>query len=86
MIYVVTTFLSAFLLFMVQPMMGKLLLPWFGGAAAVWTTCIIVRHTRSRGGVRIADADHFDTSRGGDLCQISSVVTAKTSGADRGNT
>lgn len=41
MIYVVTTFLSAFLLFMVQPMMGKLLLPWFGGAAAVWTTCML---------------------------------------------
>jgi hypothetical protein len=41
MIYAITTFLSAFLLFMVQPMMGKLLLPWFGGAAAVWTTCML---------------------------------------------
>lgn len=41
MIYVITTFLSAFLLFMVQPMMGKLLLPWFGGAPAVWTTCML---------------------------------------------
>jgi spermidine synthase len=41
MLYVATTFLSAFLLFMVQPMMGKLLLPWFGGAPAVWTTCML---------------------------------------------
>ncbi len=40
-LYIVTTFLSAFLLFMVQPMMGKLLLPWFGGAPAVWTTCML---------------------------------------------
>lgn len=39
--YIATTFLSAFLLFMVQPMMGKLLLPWFGGAPAVWTTCML---------------------------------------------
>jgi hypothetical protein len=35
------TFLSAFLLFMVQLLMGKLLLPWFGGTPAVWTTCML---------------------------------------------
>ena len=32
-----TVFLSAFLLFQVQPILAKLVLPWFGGAAAVWT-------------------------------------------------
>ena len=32
-----TIFLSAFLLFQVQPILAKLVLPWFGGAAAVWT-------------------------------------------------
>ena len=37
----IVTFLSAFLLFMVQLLMGKLLLPWFGGAPAVWTTCML---------------------------------------------
>jgi hypothetical protein len=34
-------FLSAFLLFQVQLILGKYLLPWFGGAPAVWTTCIL---------------------------------------------
>jgi hypothetical protein len=36
-----TIFLSAFLLFQVQPLVGKLLLPWFGGSAGVWTTCLL---------------------------------------------
>jgi hypothetical protein len=35
--YAATIFLSAFLLFQVQPILAKLVLPWFGGAAAVWT-------------------------------------------------
>jgi hypothetical protein len=34
-------FLSAFLLFQVEPIMGKLILPWFGGSAAVWTTTVL---------------------------------------------
>lgn len=40
-LYACTIFLSAFLLFQVQPIMGKLILPWFGGSAAVWTTCML---------------------------------------------
>jgi hypothetical protein len=40
-VYAVTIFLSAFLLFEVQPMIGKIILPWFGGAAAVWSTCLL---------------------------------------------
>ena len=36
-----TIFLSAFLLFEVQPMIGKIILPWFGGSAAVWSTCLL---------------------------------------------
>ena len=39
--YGLTIFLSAFLLFQVQPMIGKMILPWFGGSAAVWTTCML---------------------------------------------
>jgi hypothetical protein len=31
--------LSAFLLFLVQPLIGKCILPWFGGTPAVWTAC-----------------------------------------------
>jgi hypothetical protein len=34
-------FLSAFLLFQVQPLMGRYILPWFGGGPAVWTDCML---------------------------------------------
>ena len=60
----VTVFLSAFLLFLVQPIIAKLILPRFGGSVAVWATCLVffqaalllgyafahhlVRHDRSR--------------------------------------
>src|SRR5437762_6301626 len=37
----VTIFTSAFLLFLVQPIIAKEILPWFGGSAAVWTTCLV---------------------------------------------
>lgn len=40
-LYATTIFLSAFLLFQVQPLIAKLILPWFGGSAAVWTTCML---------------------------------------------
>ena len=40
--YAITIFLSAFLLFQVQPLIGKYILPWFGGGPAVWTTCMLV--------------------------------------------
>lgn len=41
MMFAAITFLSAFLLFVVEPMLGKHLLPWFGGTPAVWTTCML---------------------------------------------
>ena len=37
----VTILLGAFLLFQVQPIMGKYVLPWFGGSPGVWTTCML---------------------------------------------
>lgn len=40
-LYGATIFLSAFLLFQVQPIIGKQVLPWFGGSAFVWTTCLL---------------------------------------------
>ena len=33
--------LGALLLFGIQPIVAKRLLPWFGGTAAVWTTCLV---------------------------------------------
>jgi hypothetical protein len=40
-LYAFTIFLSAFLLFLVQPMLAKFILPWFGGSPAVWSTCML---------------------------------------------
>lgn len=34
-------FVSAFLLFQVQPLLGSYILPWFGGTSGVWTTCLM---------------------------------------------
>lgn len=39
--YAATTGLSAFLLFLVQPMLAKEMLPVFGGASAVWIACLV---------------------------------------------
>jgi hypothetical protein len=39
--YTLTIFLSAFLLFEVQPIIAKTILPWFGGTSAVWSTCML---------------------------------------------
>src|ERR1051325_7122966 len=36
-----TLFLSAFLLFSCEPMVAKMVLPILGGAASVWTTCVL---------------------------------------------
>src|SRR5262249_33230007 len=40
-LYALTVLVSAFLLFQVQPVIAKIILPWFGGSAAVWTTCLL---------------------------------------------
>lgn len=39
--FAVTIFTSAFLLFQIQPLVSKRILPWFGGSPAVWTTCLL---------------------------------------------
>ncbi|MGO9239575.1 MAG: spermidine synthase [Bryobacteraceae bacterium] len=44
-LYALTIFLSAFLLFQVQPLIAKMILPWFGGSAAVWATCLLFFQT-----------------------------------------
>src|ERR1700759_1027706 len=40
-LYALTILVSAFLLFQVQPIIAKIILPWFGGSAAVWTVCLL---------------------------------------------
>ena len=40
-LYAATIFLGAFLLFQVQPIVARYILPWHGGSPAVWTTCML---------------------------------------------
>jgi len=40
-VFAATVFVGAFLLFQVQPLIGKFILPWFGGSPEVWTTCML---------------------------------------------
>ena len=40
-LFAATLFLSAFLLFLIQPLVGRMLLPLFGGSPAVWNTCMV---------------------------------------------
>lgn len=40
-----TILLSSFLLFLVQPILAKQILPWFGGSAGVWTVCLVFFQT-----------------------------------------
>ncbi len=39
--FAITVSLSSFLLFLIQPVIAKRILPWFGGATAVWITCLL---------------------------------------------
>ena len=60
-----TILLSAFLLFQVQPLIAKLILPWFGGSAAVWTSCMLFFQIALLGGLRLrALAERADRANG----------------------
>ncbi|HVJ82186.1 MAG TPA: ferrichrome ABC transporter permease [Planctomycetia bacterium] len=48
--YAFTIFLSAFLLFEVQPIIGRKVLPWFGGIPSVWSTCMLFFQAMLLGG------------------------------------
>lgn len=40
-VYAIVISLAAFLLFQIQPLIAKIILPWFGGTSAVWSTCML---------------------------------------------
>ncbi|MFO0462459.1 MAG: spermidine synthase [Burkholderiales bacterium] len=44
-VFATTVLLSAFLLFQIQPIVAKMILPWFGGSSSVWSTCIVFFQT-----------------------------------------
>lgn len=49
-IFAASIFISAFLLFQIQPMIGKFILPWFGGTPAVWSTAMLFFQSALTGG------------------------------------
>ena len=63
-LFAATVFASAFLLFLVQPIIAKQILPWFGGNASVWTVCMVFFQLVLLGGYAYADA-------------LANIVTAK---------
>jgi len=40
-LYILSIFISAFLVFQVQPMIARYILPWFGGTPKVWSTVML---------------------------------------------
>ena len=58
--YAAPIFLGAFLLFQVQPLIARYILPWFGGTPAVWTTCMLFFQMMLLGGYAYA---HYVSSR-----------------------
>ena len=58
--YAATIFVSAFLLFQVQPLIARYILPWFGGSAAVWSVTLLFFQAALLGGYAYA---HFSISR-----------------------
>ena len=48
--YALTVFVSAFLLFQVQPLIGRFILPWFGGGPSIWTSCMLFFQAALLGG------------------------------------
>src|SRR6266487_434975 len=54
-----TLFLSASLLFWVQPMIAKMLLPLLGGVPAVWNTCLVFFQAVLLGGYAYAGDPYF---------------------------
>ncbi len=59
-LFCVTVFTSAFLLFQVQPVIGKFILPWFGSSPGVWATCMLFFQVLLLAGYGYA---HFTVSR-----------------------
>src|SRR5215216_3772478 len=52
--FALSIFLSSFLLFQIQPMVGRFILPWFGGTPAVWSTLMLIFQVLLTGGYAYA--------------------------------
>jgi hypothetical protein len=74
--YAATIFLSAFLLFLVQPIIAKQILPWFGGSSAVWTTALVFFQTTLLAGYAYADAAQRLGARRSTLLHVGLLVVS----------
>jgi SAM-dependent methyltransferase len=57
-VFALTIFIGAFLLFQVQPLIGRYILPWFGGGTGIWTACLLFFQALLLGGYAYA---HFSS-------------------------
>ncbi len=80
-IFAAAVFLSAFLVFQIQPLISKHILPWFGGTSSVWTTCVLVfqallfagyvyAHLLGRLSIRVQSAIHILVLLGASLMSV----------------
>ncbi len=58
-LFATAVFVSAFLLFQIQPLISRSILPWFGGTPSVWTTCMLFFQVLLCGGYAYS---HFVTT------------------------
>src|SRR5512147_189825 len=74
--YAATIFLSAFLLFLVQPIIAKQILPWFGGSSAVWTTALVFFQSTLLAGYAYADLTHRLGARRQTLLHVGLLIVS----------
>jgi spermidine synthase len=76
-VYAFTSFWGAYLLFQLEPLIGKFILPWFGGSPAVWITCMLFFQVFLLGGYAYAhlNLEHF-SARWQGVLHIALLLTA----------
>lgn len=75
-VFTLAVFLSAFLLFLVQPMFGKMVLPLLGGSPAVWNTCMLFFQAALLGGYLYAHLSSRWTVRRQAVVHLALLVVA----------
>src|SRR5216117_3585554 len=75
-LFAATTFASAFLIFLVQPLVAKRILPWFGGVPAVWLLCLAFYQTTLFAGYAYAYLLIARANSTAQLCIHAAVVAA----------
>jgi hypothetical protein len=76
--YAATIFFSAFLLFQVQPLISKFILPWFGGSPAVWTAAMLFFQVVLFGGYLYAHLTSSHLSARGQFLLHATLLLAAT--------